>query len=250
MIANVLSVPLMGLVIIPAAVLAALLAPVGGGWIGLNLMKHPILWILSVAEEVSGWSGSLSFVPAPSGLVLPTLSLGLLWIVLWQGRGRLFGAPLAVLALLLWSQAERPLLLVSQSGGLLGAMTAEGRALSKPKGEGFAAESWLENDGDPALQSEAYARSAFQNDGKARVFWLGDERILHATGKTAAADVIERCQSAAIVIVNVVAKAPEGCRVFDAKALRATGALAISPGEAGPNVVSARELSGDRLWSP
>ena len=37
-------------------------------------------------------------------------------------------------------------------------MTAEGRALSKPRGDGFAALSWLENDGDGARQAEAAAR--------------------------------------------------------------------------------------------
>ena len=122
--------------------------------------------------------------------------------------------------------------------------------LSKPKGEGFAAESWLENDGDPALQSEAHARTAFLSEGKARVFWLEDQRILHATGKRAAAEAIANCHGAAVVIVNVPAEAPAGCRLFDARSLRATGALSISPGSTGPQVVSARDLTGNRLWSP
>jgi competence protein ComEC len=50
---------------------------------------------------------------------------------------------------------ERPGLLVAGSGGLVGVMTPEGRALSKARGDGFAADSWLENDGDPVGQEAA-----------------------------------------------------------------------------------------------
>src|SRR5690606_25796112 len=49
LLANVVSVPLMGLVVMPAAVLAALLWPVGLSSLGLALMKPAILWILAVA---------------------------------------------------------------------------------------------------------------------------------------------------------------------------------------------------------
>ncbi len=134
LVANVLSVPLMGLVIIPGAVLAALLAPFGLHWIGLAIMAPAIRWILAVAETVSGWNGALSFVVAPGSAVLPLLALSALWIVLWQGRGRWAGVPLACAAWFLWSGAERPDVLVSQTGGLIGVMTEEGRALSKARG--------------------------------------------------------------------------------------------------------------------
>ena len=48
LIANLLAVPLMGLVVMPAAVLAALLAPFGLEWVGLRLMGPAIDWILLV----------------------------------------------------------------------------------------------------------------------------------------------------------------------------------------------------------
>ena len=67
LVANIVSVPLMGAVIIPAAVLAALLAPFGLGWVGLKLMEWPILWILSVAQTVAAWPGSVSGAGAGGG---------------------------------------------------------------------------------------------------------------------------------------------------------------------------------------
>lgn len=250
LIANVVSVPLMGAVIIPGAVLAALLAPVGLAWIGLAAMAPAIGWILAVAETVAEWPGALSFVVAPGAMVLPVIALGALWLVIWQGRARWLGVPIMGLAFVLWSGAERPPALVSQSGGLIGVMTEAGRALSKPRGDGFSAEVWLENDGDPVLQAVASAR--LTDDGKSRLRWivLGDRKLLHATGKVAAREALSLCREADLVVVNVRLDAPAGCAVYDVRRLHRLGALALTPEEDGIKVVTVRDLAGTRLWSP
>jgi competence protein ComEC len=250
LIANVVSVPLMGAVIIPAAVLAALLWPFGLAWIGLELMAPAISWILSVAETVAGWSGSLSFVVAPGAAVLPVLALGALWIVIWQGWGRVLGVPVMGVSFVLWAGAERPAALISQTGGLVGVMTETGRALSKPKGDGFSADSWLENDGDPVVQAEASKRMTFESRGRIRWFDLGAARVLHATGKVAAAEAMELCDTADVLVVNVILEPQAGCDLFDLKRLRKEGALALSEGETGLRIVTARDVTGSRLWSP
>lgn len=249
LVANIVSVPLMGAVIIPAAVLAALLAPFGLAWIGLGLMKWPILWILAVAGTVADWPGAVSMVVSPEQAVLPLLAFGGLWLAILRGPVRMLGLAVAALGFLHWSQAERPLVLVSQSGGLVGVMTSEGRALSKPRGDGFAADTWLENDGDPASQEDAAVRAGIVETGG--LIWLKFEglTILHATGKKAAAEAVMRCDEAAIVVVNVKARARSGCRVYDHTHLNQTGSLAIDVASKGPRVVTARERSGVRLWS-
>ncbi|MBT8408343.1 MAG: ComEC family competence protein, partial [Alphaproteobacteria bacterium] len=186
LIANLVSVPLMGAAIIPAAVLAALLSPFGLEAAGLALMAPGIDWILAVADRIAGLPGALSRIVAPPGAVLPLIALGGLWAVLWRGPARHAG-PVAVLAAFaLWSQAERPALLISSNGGLLGLLTEEGRALSKPRGDGFTAGIWLENDGDPASQDIAAQRAGIApGKGDARVT-LGPHRITHLTGRGAA----------------------------------------------------------------
>ncbi len=250
LIANIVSVPLMGALIIPGAVLAALLAPFGLAWIGLKVMEAPILWILWVADTVSGWHGALSFVVSPSREVVPVLVLGALWIVLWQGWGRLAGVPVIGVAMALWSASERPYALVSQSGGLVGIMTEEGRALSKPRGDGFSAQSWLENDGDGASQEEASDRSAFVRVGRRQWFNVGAAKVVHATGKSAAALAVGACHDVDLVVVNVPAREPEGCRVYDIRRLDATGALALQREGDALVIVTAQDVAGTRLWSP
>lgn len=249
LIANLLSVPLMGTVVIPSAVLAALFAPLGLGWVGLKIMEYPILWILAVAERVSGWDGSISHVPTPPSPVLPLLISGLLFVVLWQGRARVGGFGAAALALILWTQADRPDLLVSETGGLVGLMTDEGRAVSKARGEGFAASSWLENDGDGADQAGAFERVAFDGARGTRQFMVGEVSATHLSGRGAADRVAEACARSGLVILSGSAESHDGCKLVDRDMLRKTGALAIYADPEGLQIVTASERTGRRPWN-
>ncbi len=243
LIANLLSVPLMGTIVIPAAVLAALLAPVGLEWIGLEIMGLGLRWILGVAHVVAGLDGAQSHVVAPAGWVLPVLALGALWLILWQGRLRWIGVAPMLAALILWPQAERPRVLVAENGTLVGVMTNKGRALSKARGSGFVAEVWLENDGDRADQSQAAARWPLGADGVARITLAGLE-ILHVPGKRAAAGITE-CRPGQVAVSAVALKLEGGCDLFDPERLRGQGSLALGP----KGWVTARARGGTRLWN-
>ncbi|MBV1868052.1 MAG: ComEC family competence protein [Marinosulfonomonas sp.] len=252
LLANLLSVPLMGLVVMPGAVLAACLAPLGLGWIGLAVMEPAIRWILGVADWVAGLEGAISHVPAPPALVLPALALGALWCLLWRG-GRLVrvaGVVPIVLAFVVWLGSERPLVLISDSGGLVGVLGAGGRVVNKPRGEGFVALSWLENDGDGALQVDAAKRDGFGGDKGTRVIDLGAEKLVHLSGRGAAGRVDESCKSGGII---VLAGKYEGagvpCLLIDRQRLRGLGSVAVMLEDEGVKILGARQVSGNRLWN-
>ena len=173
-----------------------------------------VQWILWVAERVSQLDGARSFVISPPAVVLPIMALGALTIVLWQGRGRWIGGVPVLAACLLWGQADRPELLIAEGGTLVGILTAEGRALSKPRGSGFVARTWLENDGDAADQPAAAARWFDTQSGIARMQLAGWE-VLHITQKRAAAGAV-RCRPDQIVIGAYELNPKGGCQVFDA----------------------------------
>ena len=86
LIANVVSVPLMGVLVMPAGVLALCLAPFGLWDLGLWIMEQGLAWILHVAETVSGWEGAVSHIVAPQGAVLPLLGLGSVGMVVVRGH--------------------------------------------------------------------------------------------------------------------------------------------------------------------
>ncbi|SEK34464.1 competence protein ComEC [Roseovarius nanhaiticus] len=250
LIANLASVPLMGVLVMPAAVLSVCLMPFGLEWVGLWIMGLGLDWILLVAHWISMQEGARGMVPSPGPLVLPLLSLGALTVILWQGRARLIGAlPIAV-AFLLWAGVERPRVLIADTGGLVGIMTPEGRALSTAKGDGFAALNWLENDGDPATQEEAAARwpAAQQAEDWPDILALRGKRGLQE---------VAGCGDAEWIVLNI--SAPEDwhrgragpdappCHILDPKALRVTGALAMHGSDL--SVITARQVTGARLWN-
>lgn len=249
LLANLLTVPVMGAVIMPAGAVAALLAPFGLAALPLWVMEQGARWILFVAHWISGLEGSVTAIPAPGPWVLPLFTMGSLWLILWRGRVQLLGVLPVLAALVLWVTAERPLLLVSGDGRLLGLDGAKGRALSSPKGGGFAAENWLQNDGDLADQVAAAERPGFDGPKGERWFDLAGVRAVALSGKGAEEKLDEVCRSAGLVILAADAEAaPEACPLIDAKTLSGTGALAIW--HEGDVLRIETTKGARRLWSP
>lgn len=249
LLANVLTVPVMGAVIMPAGALAALMAPLGLAWIPLWFMEQGARWILFVAHWIADLDGSVTAIPAPPDWALPVLTLGALWLILWRGRERFLGLLPIVAALGFWLGADRPLLLISGDGRLAGLEGPEGRALSAARGGGFAAETWLENDGDLTPQAEAAARSGFTGARGARWFDLGGLAGVVLTGKGALERLPDACASGALVILAEPAETvPTGCRLIDQTVLAATGAVAVHRTATG--LAFRQTRTGQRLWSP
>ncbi|SIN97468.1 ComEC/Rec2 family competence protein [Vannielia litorea] len=247
LIANLASVPVMGLWVMPWALVAGLVAPLGLSWLPLQIMGWGCAWILGVAAWVAGLDGAVTHVVAPGPWVVPVLALGGLWLVLWRGAGRWLGLCGLAAALWIWSQAERPALLVSDRGGLVGVMGAEGRALSKDRGESFSAEVWLENDGDGATQEVAAARMGTAPDGVLR-FEVGGLVVTHVSGRGAAEKAAGLCAEGLLVTSVEPKPAVEGpCDVWSPARMRRTGALAVM-GDG--RMVTATEAAGRRPWSP
>jgi competence protein ComEC len=248
LIANLLSVPLMGLVIIPSAVLAAVLAPVGLEAIGLHIMGFGLRWILGVAEWVAQLDGARGYVMGPSSSVLPILAIGALWLILWQGRVRMLGIIPMMASFIIWAGGERPLVLIADNGSLVGVMTQRGRALSKEKGAGFVARNWLENDGDPSTQM---ASARLWGAGDKRVKTVQSDRfdLVHLIGKKAV-EAQQTCKAGQIIIASVKIERKLGpCLVFDPETLRVHGAIGLYTSAQRVKMISARDVSGDRIWS-
>jgi competence protein ComEC len=249
LLANVLTVPVMGAVIMPAGAVAAILAPIGLAWLPLWFMEQGARWILFVAHWIAGLEGAVTAIPAPGPLVLPLFTLGAIWLILWRGRVQAMGVIPVALSLALWVQAERPALLVSGDGRLVGLLGTDGRALSAPKGGGFAAENWLQNDGDLVEQAKAAERPGFDGPKGERWFDLGGLRVVALSGKGAGAKLAELCLRADLVILAAEAEiTPPGCPLLDQAILTQTGSLAFW--WEGTALRIERTKGERRLWSP
>lgn len=248
LLANLLTVPVMGAIVMPAGAMAALLAPVGLAALPLWVMEKGSSWILIVAHWVAGMDGAVTGVVTPPAGALPLITIGMLWVILWQGKARFAGGLPVILAIWLWSDASRPALLVTLDGSLIGVTGSEGRVLSLDRGAGFAARSWLENDGDLVSPAMAASRSGFSGPREAREITLGTLRVVVLTGKAGIAQVNHTCDNADLVIIAApLPEPPEGCRVFDQTLLARTGPLAFWP--EGEGLRPRPTEDGARVWS-
>ena len=247
LLANLVSVPVMGVAVVPLGVVAGLLMPFGLDWMALHVMALGLDWILGVARVVADWPGSVRPVVAPGPAVLPMIAAGGLFLCLWRGRARLAGLiPMAV-AVALWSQTPRPDVLIADNGTLVGVMTPEGRGLSRDQGAGFIADNWLENDGRGGTQADAAQRwpGAVANRLAEAASEVGP--VIHVQGKRAA-ELLTRCEAGQIVVSSVEIAINGECRVFDPVTLGASGSVALWSTSDGLRVETARERAGQRLW--
>jgi competence protein ComEC len=131
---------------------------------------------------------------------------------------------------------------VSDTGALVGVMTENGRALNKPRGGGFVAGNWLENDGDAESQAQAHAR--WHDD------LLDPLGVVLVAGKAAAREPRD-CGGADFMIYTANPENPPAgaCRVITPGTLRRSGALALVEKAGALHLQSAAEITGRRLWS-
>jgi competence protein ComEC len=139
---------------------------------------------------------------------------------------------------------------VSSDGALVGVLGAEGRALSSASGAGFAAETWLQDDGDMALPKDAALRKGFTGPKAQRSFTLAGVTGVVLNGKTGLAALPLACAGAALVILPAGQPAPDAapgpCRLIAAPFLQSSGALSLVPGQGGVWVVPVRRAV--RIW--
>ena len=163
--------------------------------------------------------------------------------ILWQGRARVAGALPMLAAVVLWAGVERPAVLISDTGGLVGWMTPAGRALSKPAGESFAALNWLAHDGDGATQADAYARGQavpLKPDGQ---IWR------HETGRGAAERALAAGHTADVVGTSAMLEPPAAaCLLLDRQKLGDLGAVAVYVRPDGVQLTPTQRPSGRRPW--
>ncbi len=244
LVANLLTGPVMGIVVMPAGAVAAVVAPFGLSALPLWVMEQGCRWILYVAHEIAAVEGAVTAIPAPPTVVLPILSLGLCWLVFWPGRWR-WGGLVAVLAAgLVWLQADRPIVLIG-AGGLVGVAGPEGRAISAARGGGFMVENWLENDGDLAGRTAALARAGFVGVAGGQVFGFGGRTgLVLARGEPVPAGA---CLRHALIVRPDPAEQDGPCLMISNDLLAKTGTIAIVAGHEGINIRLTQ--SGTRVWS-
>lgn len=247
---NLLAMPIMGFVVMPMAALSVLLMPLGFDVASLQAMGLGIRAMLAVGRFVSHLPGAVTTVAAWPVAALVLISLGGLWIVIWQSRWRWLGLAPALAGLALVLLARPPDLLIARDGQTIAVRDADGKLrFVRRIADEYSASEWLKRDGDARVPGDAMATT---KDGP-RCDALGC--IAHVRGATIAtvsrADALgEDCANADVVIADLPLR--NACRgpklVVDKFDVIRNGAYAVWLGE-GIKVETVQAVRGNRPWS-
>ncbi len=203
---NLLAMPIMGFLTMPAAAVSVIAMPFGLEAWPLKAMGFGIEIMLSVGRFVSGLPGAISTVSAWPTETLVLLSLGGLWMALWRRRWRLLGLAPAFAGIALAFCARGPDLLVARDASTVAVRGTDGiLRLVRAARDDYSADEWLKRDGDGRDSDAAVATPAngVRCDGYGCVARGRDGTLIAATARIDA--LAEDCAAASIVISAVPA---------------------------------------------
>jgi len=251
LVANLAALPLIGFVVMPAALTAFIAMPVGLEGVPLWVAGQGISAILWVAEYVAAWPGAVTLVPAMPPATLGAMALGGLWLIIWKGHARWFGLAGPAFGIALAIMAPEPALLIDRDAKVIAIRMPDGSlALSGARAGKFSAQTWLRRDADRRTPSMAAAAGFSCDDGGCVATFDGGGVSLTRTWRAA----MEDCQWADVLVAPLYL--PRNCSAplsIDRGDLTRLGAHAVylEQGEEGTHmrVETACDHIGARPWS-
>lgn len=228
--ANIAALPLVGLVIMPMAVVAGLALPFGLEAWPLALMGWGIDAMLWVSEVVAALPGGQGLVGRIHPWAAPLAVAGLIWLILWRSKLRLAGLAPMIVALTLAPFADRPDIIVADDGRTVAVRGDDGRlTLIGAKDNAFAAASWLLADADERDPRAAAVSAGWRCDVGGCEADLPGPAEARVVLLRAAADFPLECRRATVLVTALVA--PRACAettlLLDRPTLAASGSVAL-----------------------
>jgi competence protein ComEC len=250
LIANLLAMPAVALIVMPAGLVSIIAVPFGIEPLPLAVMGAGIDWVLASARLVAGLPGAaLHVAQMPLG-ALGAIVLGALWLILWRRPWRLAGLVPIVLALALAPLGRGPDLLIDRRGTSIALRPAVGEPfwILARNTDSYTVGRWLERDGDFRGGADI-TKGAFSCDAQACAAPLpggGHIAVVMHRGVLA-----EECARARIVVARFALRG--ACRgpelVLDARTLEAHGTHAVWLREGRVRLEMARPVPGARPWA-
>jgi competence protein ComEC len=250
--ANMLAMPITGLIVMPMLILSFILLPFGAAEWTLRLMGLGIQWMLDLAQWVSGLPGAVIHTPAWPLAALVLFSVAGLCLVLLSRKIRWICVPLALIGAVIILLDREPVVLVSSTGKAVMVNTGQGAYVASKHREKFAMETWQKRINVDQEQVVTWRKEGQSRLGAAtvscdaQVCRIELPSIKISTGQSLY-DLKQDCEWADIMIVPGKAMKPcDGVDIYDRWRFMKTGALAIMPdGE----IRTVRDQQGLRPWS-
>jgi competence protein ComEC len=248
-IANGLAIPVVGVVVMPAALAVALLMPLGLEWLPLQVMGKGLELVVMISDAVASLPGADEVVTRPPALAAVAAAVGLIMLCLLAGPIRLAG--LGVMALggiLAYLPPSLPDLLIETGGRNVALRDTMGELVpAHPRRGRFAVEKWLQSNGEEADFAEAAKRPGWTCAAGVCRATLKGRRVAYVSGREGQA---LDCRQTDILIADFPLRGacPDVPLRIDRFDLWRQGAYAVTLSGEGPVIATARGLQGERPW--
>jgi competence protein ComEC len=246
--ANLLAMPVISILVMPAGLLALVALPFGFDAPLWRLMGVGIEWMIWVAQFVAGLPGAVGRVSAFGTGPLLLCTAGLVVLCLLRSPLRWSGAATIVVAALWAARTPVPDVYVAERGDLVAVRGANGR-LSVMRGtnsDAFPLREWLSADADVRTPKDPSLREGAVCDPIGCVARLADGTIVALA--LAAEAFEEDCRRAALVVSQRTA--PDcAARVIDRTIWPRSGATALYRTAKGWETIVAHPAGYDRPWA-
>jgi competence protein ComEC len=161
-VANALALPIVSVVVMPAAMASVILMPLGLEVVPLKVMAIGLSAVMAVSDWVASWPGAGLRLPRLGAAEAALLSVALALLLLPQTKMRWFAVPLFALSLL-WIAVPRPdtLLMVDERAGNVALHTPDGLVPALADRAPANVARWLAQSGDNASVKLAFQRKGW-----------------------------------------------------------------------------------------
>ncbi|MCI5048661.1 MAG: ComEC family competence protein [Aquisalinus sp.] len=259
---NLLAMPVMAALIMPCAIIAILLIPVGLDWLMWRAMAFSVEIVLFFAASVSSLPGAVTDVAQVSSFAFYAIIIGGLILCLLRSPIRLAGAFVIAAGGLLALGSEQPDILVSRNGKNLALQLpiGEDRKLTplSVSREKFTLENWLRANGEGEnLTGTQTLRSVLREmpaHGACRrstclINFSDAHRILIDTRQNVPS--LDCAQATIFILPNAAHNQSEDiceATIIDRAYIARSGALSIRLREGSPDILTNRVFRGNRPW--
>jgi competence protein ComEC len=248
-IANVLAMPIVSAVVMPAGLLAIVAIPFGLDGPLWRLMGLGIDWMIWVSQFVAGLPGAVGRIVAFGTGPLLLCTAGLLLLCLLRSPLRWFGAAIIAAAALWAFRAPVPDVYVGNRGDVVGVRGASGKlsVMRTANGDTFPVREWLAADADARTANNAALKDGVTCDDIGCVARLRDGALVALPFAAEAFE--EDCRRAALVVSQRTAPPSCSAMVIDRTIWPRTGAAALYRTGNGWERVVAYPPGYDRPWA-
>lgn len=248
-IANVMAMPIVSVLVMPAGMLAIIAIPFGLDGPLWRLMGLGIDWMIWVTKFVAALPGAVGRIVAFGIGPLLLCTAGLLLLCLLRSRLRWAGAAVIALASLWAFRAPVPDVYVGNRGDVVAVRGATGRlsVMRTANGDTFPVREWLAADADPRTANDASLKEGASCDAIGCVARLADGAIVALPFAAEAFE--EDCRRAALVVSQRTAPPVCATTRVDRTIWPRTGSAALYRTANGWETVVAFPPGYDRPWA-